>query len=140
ENVHAKCDYVEKVGGTRDYEVGGNQITISCGVRQKIKGAFKRDVGAVQASLSLASIDDNMLATFDETAGAVIVHLVKGASVENVTADKNLTSMAAELHVVQAITTSAKGVKQLIGGVNLRKIAGDFVVSAPKIIVGGGVG
>ncbi len=140
EDAHAKCDYNEKVGGTRDYEVGGNQITISCGVRQKITGAFTRDVGAVQVNMSLASIDDNMLATYDESASAVIVHLVKGASAENVTADKDLTSMAAELHMVPALTTSAKGVKQLIGGVHLRKIAGDFVVQAPKIIVGGGVG
>jgi type VI secretion system secreted protein VgrG len=140
EDMHAKCDYIEKVGGTRDYEVTGNQITISCGVRQQIKGAFKRDVGAVQANVSLASIDDNMLATFDETASAAIVHLVMGMSAETVAADKNLTSLAAELHMVSAITTSAKGVKQLIGGVHLRKVAGDFVVQAPKIVIGGGVG
>lgn len=140
EDVHAKCDYVEKVEGTRDYEVGGNQITISCGVRQQITGAFKRDVGAVQANVSLASIDDNMLATFDEKASAVIVHIVKGVSAESVASDKELTSTAAELHMVSALTTSAKGVKQLIGGVHLRKIAGDFVVEAPKIILGGAVG
>jgi type VI secretion system secreted protein VgrG len=41
---------------------------------------------------------------------------------------------------VSGLTTSAKGVKQLIGGVHLRKIGGDFVVNAPKIIVAGGVG
>src|SRR6185369_1482256 len=138
--VHAKCDFVEKVGGTRDYSVGANQITISCGVRQKITGAWKRDVGALHANVSLASIDDNMLATYDEKASAVIVHLVKGASAENVATDKDLTSLAAELHVVAGLTTSAKGVKQLIGGVHLRKIAGDCVVAAPKIIIGGGVG
>jgi type VI secretion system secreted protein VgrG len=140
ESTHAKADFIEKVGGTRDYSVGGNQITISCGVRQQITGAFTRDVGAVQANLSLASIDDNMLATYDENVGAVIVHLVKGASAESVTANKDLTSMAAELHMVSAVTTSAKGVKQLIGGLHLRKVAGDFVVTAPQIIIGGGVG
>jgi type VI secretion system secreted protein VgrG len=140
EQVHAKADHVEKVGATRDYSIGGNQITISCGVRQQITGAFTRKVGAVQVNMSLASIDDNMLATYDEHVGAVTVQLVMGASVETVTTSKNLTSTAAEIHVVPALSTSAKGVKQLIGGVHLRKIGGDFVVQAPKIILAGGVG
>jgi type VI secretion system secreted protein VgrG len=140
EQAHAKCDYVEKVGGTRDYSVGGNQITISCGVRQDITGDFKRDVGAVQANISLASIDDNMLATYDEKAGALILQLVLGAVAESVGTSKDETSTAAALHVVSALTTSAKGVKQLIGGVHLRKIAGDLVIKAPKIVVAGGVG
>jgi type VI secretion system secreted protein VgrG len=140
EQVHAKADYIEKVGGTRGYTVGGNQITISNGVRQQITGAFTRDVGAIQANVSLASIDDTLLSTYDETAGIAIVQLVHGASVESVATSKDLTSTAGELHLVPALTTSAKGVKQLIGGVHLRKIGGDFVVSAPKIILGGGVG
>ncbi|WP_437972181.1 type VI secretion system tip protein TssI/VgrG [Sorangium sp. So ce260] len=140
EQAHAKCDYVEKIGGTRDYSVGGNQITISCGVRQNITGAFTREVGAVQANISLASIDDNMLSTFDETVGAVTVQLVRGVAVESVATTKDQTSTAAELHVVPALSTSAKGVKQLIGGVHLRKIGGDFVVQAPRIVLGGGVG
>jgi len=140
EQAHAKCDYVEKVGGTRDYTVGGNQITISNGIRQDITGAYTRNVGAVQASISLSSIDDTMLATYDETVGGVILQLVKGSATENVGAGKDLTSLAAELHVVDALTTSAAGVKQLIGGVHLHKCGGDFVVQAPKIILGGGVG
>jgi type VI secretion system secreted protein VgrG len=140
EQAHAKCDYVEKVGGTRDYSVGGNQITISNGVRQDLTGAFTRKVGAVQVNMSLASIDDNMLATYDENVGALILQLVKGAAVESVGTSKDLTSTAAELHMVPALTTSAKGVKQLIGGVHLHKIAGNFMVKAPKIIIAGGVG
>jgi len=140
EQAHAKCDYVEKVGGARDCTIGGNQITISCGVRQDVKGAWSRDVGAVHVNMSLASIDDNMLATYDEKVGAVILQLVKGQAAESVGTSKDLTSLAAELHMVAAMTTSAKGVKQLIGGVHLRKCGGDFVVSAPKILLGGGVG
>jgi type VI secretion system secreted protein VgrG len=140
EQLHAKCDYNEKVGGTRDYKVGGNQITISCGVRQQITGAWKREVGAVMANISLASIDDNMLDTYDEKASAVIVQLVKGAVTESVATDKDETSAAAALHVVSGMTTSAKGVKNLIGGVHMRKVGGDVLVSAPKIIIGGGVG
>jgi type VI secretion system secreted protein VgrG len=140
EQAHAKCDYVEKVGATRDYAVGGNQITISCGVRQDITGAFTRDVGAVQVNMSLASIDDNMLATYDEDVGVAIVQLVAGAAVESVATSKDVTVAAGELHLVPALSTSAKGVKQLIGGVHLRKIGGDLVVQAPKIILGGGVG
>ena len=140
DEVHAKCDFVEKVGGARDYSVGGNQITISNGVRQDITGAFTRDVGAVQVNMSPASIHDKLLATYDESVGAVILQLVKGPVVETVGTTKDVTSTAAELHVVPALTTSAKGVKQLVGGVHLRKIAGDLVVQAPKIILGGGVG
>jgi type VI secretion system secreted protein VgrG len=140
EQLHAKCDFVEKVGGTRDYSVGGNQITISCGVRQQITGDWTRKVGAVHANVSLASIDDNMMSTYDEKAGAVILQLVKGVVSEDVGTTKDLTSLAAELHMVPGLTTSAKGVKQLIGGVHLQKIAGDLVVKAPKIILGGGVG
>ena len=42
--------------------------------------------------------------------------------------------------LVPLLQTSAKGVKQLIGGLHLRKVGGDVVVSAPKIVLGGGVG
>jgi type VI secretion system secreted protein VgrG len=140
DQVHAKCDFVEKVGGARDYSVGGNQITISNGVRQNLTGDWSRKVCAVQVDMSLASIDDNMLATYDEKVGAVTILLVKGAAVESVGTTKDCTSLAAELHMVPALTTSAKGVKQLIGGVHLHKCGGDFVVKAPKIILGGGVG
>ena len=140
EEAHAKANFVEKVGGTRDYSVGGSLITISNGVRQQITGAFSREVGAVQASVSLGSINDNMVSTFDEKAGAAIVHLVKGVSMENVGTDKDATAFAAEIHLVGALATSAKSVKQLVGGVHLRKVAGDYVVSAPTIVLGGGMG
>jgi type VI secretion system secreted protein VgrG len=140
EQAHAKCDFVEKAGGSRDYSVGGNQITISCGVRTDVTGAFTREVGAVQANVSLASIDDNMLGTFDESVGAVIVHLVGGVAAESVTAGKDVTSSAAELHLVDSLSTSATGVKQLVGGVHMRKVGGDFIVQAPQIVLGGGVG
>jgi type VI secretion system secreted protein VgrG len=140
DEFHAKADFVEKVGGTRDSTVGGNQITISCGVRQQITGAFTREVGAVQANLSLASIDDNMLSTYDEKASLAIVQLVGGTSVESVTTSKDHTNLAGELHMVGAISTEAKGVKNFIGGVHLRNVTGDYIVQAPKIILGGGVG
>ena len=140
EQDHAKADYVEKVGGTRSYSVGGNQTTISCGVRQQLTGDFTRKVGAIELNLSLASIDDNMLANYDEKVGAVIVQLVKGAAAESVSGNKDATSLAAELHMVSAMSGSAKGVKQLVGGVHLRKLGGDFVVKAPTIVLAGGVG
>lgn len=140
DQVHAKANFVEKVGGTRDYKVGGNQITISCGVRQQITGAFTRDVGSIQANVSLASIDDNMLSTHDEKASAIIAQLVAGTSVESVTTTKDQTSLAGELHMVGALSTQAKGVKQFIGGVHLRNVSGDYVVQAPQIVLAGGVG
>ncbi len=97
DQVQASADLVEKVGGARDYAVGGDHITISCGVRQQITGAFSRDVGSVQTSVSLASIDDNMLSTYDETAGALIAQLVAGTSVESVATSKDQTSSAGEI-------------------------------------------
>lgn len=141
EAVHAKADYIESVGGTREYTVGGNQITISCGVKQQISGDFSREVGSVQVNMSLPSIDDNVLGTYDESVGAVIVQLVNGPSAEMVGANKDLTSMAAELHMVSGMTTSAAGgVKQLIGGLHYRKVAGDVVVTAPQILIAGALG
>ena len=140
DQLHAKADMVDKVGGARDYTVSGNQITISTGVRQQITGDFTRHVGAVQANVSLASIDDTLLSTYEEKVGAVIVQLVKGAAAENVATSKDLTSLAAELHMVSELSTGAADVQQLIGGVHLRNVAGDYVVKAPIIVLGGGVG
>jgi type VI secretion system secreted protein VgrG len=140
ETDNVKADFVEKVGGSRDYSVGGSQVTISCGVRQDITGAFTRKVSAVHANLSPAAIADTNLGTFDESAGAAIVHLVHGVSAESVTADKNQTSYVGEVHMVGGLTTAAKGVQQLVGGVQIRKVGGDLVVSAPTIVLGGGVG
>ena len=140
EQVHAKANFVEKVGGPRDYSVGGNQITISCGVRQQITGAFSRHVGSMQVNMSAASINDTVNASFKETVGAVVVQLVKGSVAESVGTGKDVTSTAAELHMVGALSTSAGSVRQLVGGVHLRKVGGDYVVSAPKIVLAGGVG
>lgn len=103
-------------------------------------GAFKRDVGAVQACVSLASIDDVMMATFDESAGAAIIHVAKGVVSESVAGDKTATSLAAELHKAPDIMTQAASVTQMVGGVHLRKVGGDFVVSGAQILLAGGVG
>lgn len=140
EQVHASGDLVERVGGARGYDVAGDQITISCGVRQQIAGAFSRDVGSVQISASLASIDDNMISIYDETTGAVVAQLVAGASVESVAGSKDQTSSAGEIHSVGALSTQAGDVKQLIGGLHLRNVGGDCVVEAPQIVLAGGVG
>lgn len=140
EQLHAKADHVEAVGGARDSTIGGNSTTISCGVRTQVTGAFKRDVGAVQACVSLASIDDVMMATFDESAGAAIIHVTKGACVESVAGDKTATSLAAELHKAPDIMTQAASVTQMVGGVHMRTVGGDFVVSGAQILLAGGVG
>ncbi|XXT25585.1 type VI secretion system tip protein TssI/VgrG [Sorangium sp. So ce429] len=140
DQVHAKADLVEKVGGARDYAVGGDQITTSRGVRQQITGAFTRDVGSVQTSMSLASIDDDMLSTYDETAGGLIAQIVAGTSVESVATSKDQTSSAGEIHCVGALSRQAGEVKQLIGGLHLRNVGGDYIVEAPQIVLAGGVG
>ena len=140
EQTSAKADYEESIGGARDYTVGGNQLTISNGVIQEITGAFTRHVGAIQVTASPAAVSDNLLAGFDETVGAVKIELVGGASAESVSVAKHLTSTAAEVHVAGSIATSAASVMQLIGGVHLRKVGGNYVVSAKKILLGGAVG
>src|SRR5262249_30854244 len=63
-----------------------------------------------------------------------------GSDVESVGVAKDQTSVAAELHMVSALSTAASGVKQLVGGLHLRKCGGDLLVKAPTIILGGGGG
>jgi type VI secretion system secreted protein VgrG len=140
EKVSSKADFVEHVKGSRFYTVAGNQTTISNGVRQEIKGAFTRSVGQVQVTAALGRISDDMLSTYDESAGAFIAELAAGVSSEEVTGAKDLTSSAGELHMVESLTTSAASVSQLIGGVHYRKVGGDYYVTAPKILLGGGIG
>ena len=101
EQAHAKCDYVEKVGGTRDYTVGGNQITISCGVRQDITGAYTRDVGAVQVE-RVARLDRRQHARDLRREGRRRHRPARqGRRGRERGRDKNLTSLAAELHMVE---------------------------------------
>ncbi len=99
-----------------------------------------RDIGAVQVRLAAGGMFEECEATFDESASAVIVHLVGGTHAETVTGAKTLESTAAELHIASSLSQTAGDVTQLIGAARVRLIDGDLTISAPTVLLGGGFG
>ena len=139
ETVGTVADMNEK-GAARAESIGGNRTVISNGVREGVTGAMTRDVGAVQITIAAAGVIEECKATYDESAGAVIVHLVGGTHAETVGGAKTLQSTAAELHLQKGLSQTAASVTQLIGGARARIVSGDITISAPKILMGGGAG
>jgi type VI secretion system secreted protein VgrG len=139
ETVGTVGDMNEK-GTTRAESIGGSRTTISNGVREGVTGALTRDVGSVQVHLAAAGVIDECEATYDESASAVIVHLVGGTHAETVGGAKTLESTAAELHLASSYAQSASSVTQLVGAARVRLVSGDVVFAAPTILVGGGAG
>lgn len=141
DTTNAISNHVEKVTGNRSYTVSGNQITISNGVRHSITGDMSRKVGALQLSGSLASINDNVLGGMTETVGAVKAQIINGSHGEQITANKDQTSLAAELHLTKgSLSQVALGVTNMVGGLHYQKLDGDLVVQAPLITLLGAVG
>jgi type VI secretion system secreted protein VgrG len=140
EQVGAQANYVESMGGSRTYSVGGSRLTICNGLRNLISTGMTRDVGAVQLSACLASMNDGFIGGYTESVGAVKVELVGGTSAEDVSAAKSLTSSAAELHMVTNFAVSAASVERLIGGVHIRKAGGNVEVSGSEVAIVGAVG
>jgi type VI secretion system secreted protein VgrG len=139
ETIGTVADMKEK-SSTRDETIGASRITISNGVRETVTGAMTRDVGSVQVHLAAGGMFEECEATFDESASAVIVHLVGGTHAETVGGAKTLESTAAELHVASSLTQTAGDVTQLIGAARVRLVSGDLTISAPTVLLGGGVG
>ncbi|WP_437665483.1 type VI secretion system Vgr family protein [Sorangium sp. So ce1182] len=138
---NAISNYVEKITGNRSYTVSGNQITISNGIEQSITGDMSRKVGAVHIAGSLANINDNVLGGMAETVGAVKAQVINGSHGEQISANKDQTSLAAELHLTKgSISQVATGVTNLVGGLHYQKLNGDLVVQAPLITLLGAVG
>ncbi|WP_438036382.1 type VI secretion system Vgr family protein [Sorangium sp. So ce204] len=141
DTTNAISNHVEKVTGNRSYTVSGNQITISNGVRHSITGDMSRKVGALQLSGSLGSINDNVLGGMTETVGAVKAQIINGSHGEQITANKDQTSLAAELHLTKgSLSQVALGVTNMVGGLHYQKLDGDLVVQAPLITLLGAVG
>ncbi|WP_437978217.1 type VI secretion system tip protein TssI/VgrG [Sorangium sp. So ce295] len=141
DTTNAISNHVEKVTGNRSYTVSGNQITISNGVRHSITGDMSRKVGALQLSGSLGSINDNVLGGMTETVGAVKAQIINGSHGEQITANKDQTSLAAELHLTKgSLSHVALGVTNMVGGLHYQKLDGDLVVQAPLITLLGAVG
>lgn len=139
ETVGTVADMNEK-GTTRAESIGGSRTTISNGVREGVTSALTRDVGSVQVHLAAAGVVDECEATYDESASAVIVHLVGGTHAETVGGAKTLESTAAELHLAASYAQSAASVTQLVGAARVRLVSGDVVFAAPTILLGGAVG
>ena len=142
ETSNATANYIEHIGGDRAYSVGGNMTTISNTVKQTITGAITRTAGTADVLACVASITESFGGAYKETIGAVKVELMKGMSSETVGKDKNLTSTAAELHLVSGNVDCASddSVTHLVGGLHYAKVAGDYTVKAPIIALIGAIG
>lgn len=140
ETVGTVADMNEK-GSTRAESIGGTRLTISNGVRIGVAGDLSRTVSSCQVLLSAAGVVHDYASTLDESAGAVIVHLVGGTHAETVGGAKTLTSKAAELHLVGGgYSQSAASVTQLVGGARARIVGGDVTITGSTILLGGGKG
>ncbi len=142
ETSNATANYIEHIGGDRSYSVGGNMTTISNTVKQTVTGAITRTAGTADVLACVASITESFGGAYKETIGAVKVELMKGMSSETVGKDKNLTSTAAELHLVSGNVDCASddSVTHLVGGLHYAKVAGDYTVKAPIIALIGAIG
>ena len=139
---NATANHVEKVDGNRAYSVGGNWITICNGITQSVTGNFTRDVGSIELQGTIGSINDTIVGALDEKVGAIKVQLVNGSHGEQVTADKQETYMAGELHLTKGgmEATAGGAVTNMVGGLHYRKLGADFVVKSPMITLLGAVG
>lgn len=139
---NAISNHVEKIGGSRSYVVGGNQITICNGIRHQAAGDMSLNVGALELSGSIGSINDHVAGDLTEHVGAIKVQLAVGNAGEKISGNKTETYAAAELHLSKAGLSFAAGggVTHLIGGLHYQKLGGDLVVQAPVITLLGGVG
>jgi type VI secretion system secreted protein VgrG len=142
ETSNATANFIEHIGGDRSYSVGGNMTTISNSVKTTVTGAITRKAGTADVLASVASITESFGGAYKETIGAVKVELMKGMSSETVGKDKNLTSTAAELHLVTGNVDCASdaSVTHLVGGLHYAKVAGDYTVKAPIIALIGAIG
>jgi type VI secretion system secreted protein VgrG len=142
ETNNATANLVEHVTGDRSYKVGGRQLVICNTVKQTVDGDLERNVGTAEIIGSIKSITTKIGGNYDETVGAVKVELMKGTSSETVGGDKNLTSTAAELHLVTGNWDQASdaSVTNLIGGLHYQKVAGEYSVKAPIIALIGAIG
>src|SRR5690606_31908595 len=85
---NATCNFVEKIGSTRDYTVAGNQMKIQNGIRYQMEGDYSLDVGSLQLNGSIASIQENVSGSYTHKTGAVTVHLVNGSHGETIAGSK----------------------------------------------------
>jgi type VI secretion system secreted protein VgrG len=139
---NATGNVLEKIGGNRAYTIGGVWITVCNGVQREVTGDLSRTTGAVQVILSADSISDTVLTSTTSTVGAVRIHVTGGNHGEVVGGAKSETEAAAAVHLVQgAYTTQAgAGLAYTVGGIHMRKIAADYVVTAPTISLVGVMG
>lgn len=139
---NAISNYIEKVGASRSYSVGGDMLVICNGVEQTVTADITRSVGAVMLTGSVASISDTIGGNCSESIGIAKLDVCKGSWNETVGGSKSVTSVAADLHISKADYASASdaAITNLVGGLHYSKVAGDFTVKAPMIAVLGAIG
>jgi len=142
ETNNATANFIEKIDADRSYSVGGNWITISNGIAQSVAGNFKREVGSIELQGTIGSINDSIVGALDENVGAIKIQLVNGNHGEQVSADKQETYLAGELHMTKGGMESTAGgaVTNMVGGLHYRKLGADLVVKSPMITLLGAVG
>ncbi len=139
---NAISNYIEKVGADRSYSVGGDMLVICNGIRHTVTADVSRSVGAVMLSGTISSFSDNFGGNYDETIGIAKVDLCKASFGETITGNKNVTSLAAELHISKDNYASTAGgmTTNMVGALHYSKVAGDFSVKAPMITMLGATG
>ncbi|MBL8740267.1 MAG: type VI secretion system tip protein VgrG [Myxococcales bacterium] len=139
---NAISNYIEKVGADRSYSTGGDMLVICNGVRHSVTADVSRSVGAVMLSGTISSLTDKFGGNYDETIGIAKIDLCKASFGETITGNKNVTSLAAELHISKAsyATTCDGMATNMVGALHYSKVAGDFSVKAPMITMLGATG
>ncbi len=139
---NAISNYIEKVGGDRSYSAGGDMLVICNGIEHTITSDITRSVGDVMLSGSIASISDTFGGDHSESIDIAKVDVCKASYGENLSGARNVTLVAADLHISKAdyVTSSGASMMSLIGGLHYSKVTGDFTVKAPMITVVGATG
>jgi type VI secretion system secreted protein VgrG len=142
ETSNATSNFIEHIAADRSYTVGSNMLVINNTIKQTIDGDITRKVGTAEVVGSVAQISTKIGGNYDENVGAVKVELMKGTSSETVGGNKNLTSLAAELHLVSGKfdTGADASVTHLVGGLHYEKVGGEYSIKAPLIAMLGAIG
>lgn len=136
ETLGSTKDYVQHAGGATSLSVGGTSMTMCNGVRLKATGAATRSVGSALVTLSAGAITDES-ASSTESVGAVAVTLAAGKVLESHTGARTQSCSAAELVVCSTLKEQGASITKLVGGLHLRKVGGDVMITGSEIALGG---
>ncbi|MCU0687906.1 MAG: type VI secretion system tip protein VgrG, partial [Polyangiaceae bacterium] len=139
---NAAANFVEKIDGSRAYEIAANQFTLANGLRHEAQGDVTRSVGAVQTIVTAGDVSDVVHGDLNERVGAVKMLLVNGMVSEEVTGAKSQTYFVAELHHItgDSVSNCEASATTMVGGLHYRKVGDEFVVKSSAITLVGAIG